>query len=397
MDYKFIILLVVLLGLILFFTKELNNIRNDSDEKINRVIACVDNNSKLIRGNFKSELDGCVTKMKAINRDFMAQVRRMDSYESQPITVASNRFDDDDSNDKKHNAIPYLSEAYEHNKQVKNDKDKNKESFYMSEDVPNISDKRAPKIQSQSAGQFKVSYAENDKDQIAEKKSLTSSHSSKSLNSKKSNHGDLDDNTSSESDSDSSSSQQTTSSSKKSSMSSSSVKKSDSDSNDDSSALSIEVDQDVIKKTKAQVPKKSITKSKQKNKKDVSVSNSSSSSGTVHSSKYGSITLGSKKDKGVKLSKKIELKSKKKDESSSGNSGSENSDGESINTNNMNISSLTIDELKPITNYTSEYLKKVAKRFSIPLTLKDGNARRQLRKEELYDKIKANLIEKENK
>lgn len=403
MDYKFIILLVVLLGLILFFTKELNSIRNDSDEKINKVIACVDNNSKLIRSNFKSELDGCVNKIKTINCDFVAQVRRMDNYESQPITALSNHYTDSDSNDKKRNIIPYLSEAYE-NKLSKNDKEKTKDSFYMSEDVPNASDKRTKPVQTQSAGQFKVAYAEknekeDEKNTDTEKKSAKSSHSSKSSKSQKSDKHDLidvDDNTSSTAESSSSSSECSTESSKKSS--SASIKKSTS-SCSDSSALSIEVDQAVIKKTKEKAQKKPVAKSKpkqQKQKKD-ETTESSDSSGTVHSSKYGSITLGSKKEKGVKISNKIGIKGKKKEQSSenNGSSSENNSDEESVTTKDVNISALTIDELKPVGNYTLDYLKKVAKRFSIPLTLKDGDTRRQLKKEELYDKIKTNLIKKE--
>jgi hypothetical protein len=410
MDYKFIILLVVLLGLILFFTKELNSIRNDSDEKINKVIACVDSNSKLIRTNFKSELDGCINKIKTLNCDFVAQVRRMDNYESQPITALSNHYTDSDSNDKKRNMIPYLSDAYD-NKLPKHDKEKAKESFYMSEDVPNPSDKKV-----QSAGQFKVAYTtkdqkdNNDKKNDGEKKSVSSSHSSKSSKSQKSDKHDLievDDNTvSSEESTDSesensTSSEDSSSSSKKSSSkktSSASLKKTTS-SDSDSSALSLEVDQAVIKKTKEKAQKKPVVKPKpkqQKQKKNES-SDSSDSSGTVHSSKYGSIKLGSKKETGVKISNKIGIKSKKKKQSSEDNNSSNenNSDGESVTTKDVNISALTIDELKPVGNYTLDYLKKVAKRFSIPLTLKDGDTRRQLKKEELYDKIKTNLIKKE--
>ena len=41
-------------------------------------------------------------------------------------------------------------------------------------------------------------------------------------------------------------------------------------------------------------------------------------------------------------------------------------------------------------------LKKIAKKLSIPITFKDGVTRKQLKKDELYEKIKTHLIQKNN-
>jgi hypothetical protein len=87
-----------------------------------------------------------------------------------------------------------------------------------------------------------------------------------------------------------------------------------------------------------------------------------------HSSNYGSITFGSKK-KQKKVAK----------------------EDDSVAT--INIQKLTINNLLAKDMYTSEILKKIAKELSIPIWNKDGSVRRQLRKDELYDKIKGHLSE----
>jgi len=68
----------------------------------------------------------------------------------------------------------------------------------------------------------------------------------------------------------------------------------------------------------------------------------------------------------------------------------ENEDQESISTMDM---ALTFNTLKPVDQYKKPFLEKVAKKYSIPITCKEGTTRRQLKKEELYEKIKEKLAE----
>ena len=89
MDYQFIILLIVLLGLVLFFVKELENIKKEVDEKSTQIIQCVENNSKSIKGKIQADINVCVNKIKSINGEYIEQVRKMNDYGSQPITNMS--------------------------------------------------------------------------------------------------------------------------------------------------------------------------------------------------------------------------------------------------------------------------------------------------------------------
>jgi hypothetical protein len=112
--------------------------------------------------------------------------------------------------------------------------------------------------------------------------------------------------------------------------------------------------------------------------------------------------LGSKGKKGIKPSSKFELTKTKKsnknelknEESSQKSDNDDNADVKSVATRDM--SSLTLTSLKPINNYKLEELKKVAHILTIPVFSKDGKNRHQLRKDELYDKIKICLIERDD-
>ena len=53
-----------------------------------------------------------------------------------------------------------------------------------------------------------------------------------------------------------------------------------------------------------------------------------------------------------------------------------------------------MQNLKPLDDYTTEYLKRVAKKMNIPLTQKIGSSRKQLKRDELYEKIKLMLSDK---
>jgi hypothetical protein len=425
MDYKFIILLIVLLGLIFFLTKELNSVRNDLDEKIKQIVICIDDNSKTLKNKIQADLNICVGKIKTINGDYIERVRKMNEVGSQPITNMSNNYTDTDSNE--NNDIQYLSDVRKAPKTQSIPAVK-ESSFYMSEDVPIIIDKKNPISQKESItnnkesitnnkesitnnkesitnnkesitnniDQFKISYSDSAKKnmnssaekfvkKIDSKKELVSKSSSKSHSSEKKSNDkniknkfksttDLIDNDDDEQISDIEDDESSSNESETDSLGSTSNKneqwesvdssESEPTNSDPSDGVSIEIEQ---------------TKKKQAKKSE----NSSLIESSKHSSNYGSITLGSKKP-GVKPSSKIEIKKTQKDTDSVSSQSTSNF-----------ASSLTIASLKPLAKYTLEYLKKVAKTLSIPLMYKEGVNRRYFRKDELYDKIKTYLIERD--
>ena len=91
-----------------------------------------------------------------------------------------------------------------------------------------------------------------------------------------------------------------------------------------------------------------------------------------YASKYENITIGSKKNN-VKNNTPIK-------------------DTDSMNTNVITLPNM--ETMKHIDNYTCEHLRKIAKKMSIPIMHKDDNGRRQLKKNELYDKIMEHLSNK---
>ena len=133
MDYKFIILLIVMVLFVLFILSKLDSIEAGLCSQIIQLTASVDNNSKSLKYKFQSDLSGCVNKIKALNGEYIAQVRRMNTYGSQPITNISNHYTDSET-DKNNNPINYLSDVKNEsnlNKQQNN----NEQSFYMSDDI----------------------------------------------------------------------------------------------------------------------------------------------------------------------------------------------------------------------------------------------------------------------
>jgi len=400
MDYKFITILIVLLGIVLFLMKEWDNVKKNIDDKMNQIVTCIDDNSKMLKNKMQADLTVCVGKIKTINGEYIERVRKMNEYGSQPITNISNNYTDTDSHDNKENNIQYLSDI---RKAPKKQTSQIKESsYYMSDDVPKHTKKQKtteePKKEQPTdqkpKDNFKITYSDSNKkvdpkDPNAENiltkfvekielhnqiipKQLTGSPSSHS--SKKSSHKnaksdsdliendddvhisdieDENDSSSCESETDSVGSQYEDENETSSKSTSSSGSQ-----NSGSSGISIEMESPKLKSSK-----------------------SSKSSESEHSSNYGTITLGSRKT-GVKASSKIEMKTSK--------NADKNMDMESVS------SSLNIESLKPIAKYTAESLQKIAKKLSISIFRNDsGNARKVHNKNELYEKIKARLIENE--
>ena len=346
MDYKFILLLIVLVSVLLFIIKEMDTVKKDMDSKMTQIVTCIDNNSKLIRGKIQNDIGICIGKIKSLNCEYIEQVRKMNDYGSQPITNMSNHYTDSDTLDgKAKQPINYLSDAVD-------DIKKNNDSLYMSEDVPIISASKNPKLDSvKKISEKKIS-------EISSKSSKSKSDDVKQF---KIMYSDKK-------------------KSEKSSCETDSDKKSTSD------GVSIEIDNGLVnnKKTSSSSSESSESSESSNSFEEMKESsededdNESSSSSAINSSKYGSITLGSKKNGGgINVNKQIGIE--------------KNDDNKSVSTHDM--ANLTVNTFESINKYNVDTLKQIAKRLSIPLTIKehDGVQRRNLKKEEIYEKIKSML------
>lgn len=409
MDYKFIILLVLLFGLILFLTKEFSNIYRKMDENNDRLSSSIDTNFDIVKKQVRNDLGVCLSKVKTFNADCIQKIRRMDMLGSQPVTHISNYCTDADSElgSKDINIIPCLSDVIN---AKQNTIKLPTEELFLSDDQPQNKDKNS-KINSDkfitnktNSDKFVVNYESksnslqkndnkfndslniNENELIAKVTELVnketfqneSSHNShkKSQISKISSKQSPDDNNSyssnSQQSSKSSKSSHSTSSRKTSSIS---IKSSDHVSESESSQQSTSDGVPVIFD-------KQSNNSKKDNKKETNEN-------SVIDYDNCNITIGSKKSKkGINPNQKI-IQSKKDNSSDEHNV-------EEISVKTSDVNMLTLDNLKQLNDYTIESLKKIAKLHSIPLTLRDDGQRRNLKKGELYNKIKGLLSKKEN-
>lgn len=390
MDYKFIVLLIVLLGLILFFTKELDNVRREFDSKMNQVITCVDNSAKSVKSKIQTDIDNCTSKIKSINGEYIDRVRRMNIYGAQPITNMSNNYTDGDSdNQGQNNYLRYLSSVKEGDDLTKEGDDHTKEggSFYMSDD------------DLQKEANFNISYTDNNakpkissvqgnnmssmkKEQMSSQQNNTTSPKKEHMSSQYNNITSIKKNTTSSKQSNSEQNiidkddfKNVSSAKKKDTTSSSSTSnssESESYKNDSSSdGVPIEIPQNIPKKKKQQKSSEVQIKQLLSKKQD----NDSADSNSM-GSEFGQITFGSKK-------------SQPKQNIQSDSESEDSSDMKS-----EFVSKLTSHTLKPITKYTLDTIKSIAKQLSIPMMYKDGTTRKYFKKDELYDKIKSHLKNK---
>ena len=82
------------------------------------------------------------------------------------------------------------------------------------------------------------------------------------------------------------------------------------------------------------------------------------------------------------------------DESSTSSQSSQSSQSKPVSDHESIVTSdvkLTLDTLQPIEKYKKPHLDKIAKKYSIPTTYKEGSVRRPYKKEEIYEKIKVKL------
>lgn len=330
MDYKFIILLLVIVGLILFFTRELDNMKCEMSDKLDKIASYVDNSSKNTLIKMQNGFGTCVNKLKTLNGDYIEQVRKMNDYGNQPITNMSNHYTDTDS---RGNGMKFaaLSDCRE-NQYVQIPTKFNDQELYISEQEP----RRVKK----TSDQFKIILPHSEK-------------SSKQLEGKKANLDLIDDENN----------HITTESTNSEKKSVKTTPPNDNQENDSDYVDDVENIEDEENKFEAKeygfgdIDENDIEDSDEEE--EVSVEKGDSE----HSSNYDSITFGSRR--------KTESKNK--------------------NVDNDSMQELTIGNLQSKDMYTSEVLKKIAKNLAIPISHKEGSVRRQLRKDELYDKIKCHL------
>ena len=118
MNYKIIVLLIIIIISIFLIIRYFDNLHRDNLHATSTIISCINDHTKLL----KHDLNNCVIKIKALNCDFIEQVRKMNEYGSQHITNMSNHYTEtNQDNDNNKGNISYLSDA--------NDKT----SLYMSE------------------------------------------------------------------------------------------------------------------------------------------------------------------------------------------------------------------------------------------------------------------------
>jgi hypothetical protein len=319
----------VFVGLILFISRELENIKYELNNKLDKLTTHIDNYSKSSNVKIQSGFNMCVNKLKALNGDYIEQVRKMNNYENQPImNISSNHYTDTDS---KGGGIKFasLSDCKVNEEQVQVSKGKHVgDSFYMSEDEPKSNTTK------KEENMFKIVLPASENKKLNESSSLDSAEILPLSNKQ------------------------------------ASVKKNTSHNSEELSSHNSQNQLFVNKSGFGTIRETDIVDSKESknNYIDEETVSEQSSQQSEHSSTYDSITYGSKDKKKI------------------------TNETESIATNNLKMTS--INDLAPKEKYTSEALKKIAKDMSIPIFLKDGTTRRQMRKDELYEKIKSNLMTK---
>jgi hypothetical protein len=399
LDFKLIILLVMLIGIVLFFTREFENLRKDFDDKIGTIVSVVDNNSKSIKGKIQTDMTTCVNKIKTHNMECIQQIRKMNTLGSQPITNMSNHCTDSDTDaqqTKKYN-IKYLSDM-----RADVEKDKHEPSTYYVSEMSPLAHKHDAKEekktknedefkidmktsveqksnQSNGVNKKKMDLIQSDlnKTKTVSQKEPNSIKSTPSLISQESDEKkesvelEQSENESSNDSSNDSSDEQT-----------SDEQSSDNESDDESDEMSEDVSDD--ESVEVEIDRRALGKlSEKKYTKEPELVKE------ANDNEYESITVGSSKGnkKGVKPMMSVSRTKQVQTSESS-------IDEVSVQTH--EIGNLTLEKLQEINKYKIDALKKIAKKYSIALTCKEGGGRRQLNKGELYNKIKEFLTDTHN-
>ena len=115
-DYKIIILFVVLIVVIFILIKEVTNVKNDLDltrknicENYEKTKYILNSYSRDIDNKFKIGMNNTVERIRMINGDYMVQIRRMNELGGELIVENSNNYSESESL-KKSNKMLYLSD-----------------------------------------------------------------------------------------------------------------------------------------------------------------------------------------------------------------------------------------------------------------------------------------------
>lgn len=443
MDYKFVILLILLCGLILFLTKEFSNIYKKLDETNEKLTTCIDSNSDTIKRQVRNDIGVCLNKVKGFNTECFQKIRRMDMFGSQPVIGVTNHWTDADTEANSKDVNPLtclsdvnpmtcvsdvnhmtcLSDAIQMKKSSSKNQSKNPTDELYFTDEPE-------KKESQN---FVIAY-ENKLNNLTEQKEKESdlanlSHKKTLTPDSDTSDNSLDIDTQSQNTISNSVSKSKTSSEKLSDKLSDNLSETRSNRSSKSEPI-------LTSEKKSHSSKKSNSSEKKSNKSEPSISLSSKISSTEESSdgveiimpeapqndiskkisefkkpeqkqeqeyEECEITIGSKKGKNgiiptfvalATVPKKVNKDVKKSDDldnsDKSNNSEEENQDDISMATTEM--ANITLTNFRNINDYTIDSLKKIAKLKSIPITVKDNSGqRRNLKKTELYNKIKNTL------
>lgn len=366
MDYKFIILLVILLGLIFLLVKEMSSIREEINKNFDKTKNLSDTSIKVIDQKIQRGLLDTVRKIDKINADYMVSIRRMNELGSQPIIdPTSNNYTDSESIVKnKTNKIVYLSDAAN-------------DTFVKTQKSSVLISEHDTAKKKQCSDAFQINYSQcveenkqhakrnsdtkNDLVNTVKKQSeLSPQIQSDNLVNKQTNNStnEILNNISDDSDNDNDSDDNNNKSVEPDNCSENNeISDDDSDSNEsfeeNSDGVSIDIDPEIMSHDDND--------------------NNKEEKKSVHS-ENSSIT--------------ISLSKKKHDENEDASNNENNDENESLVTTDLILS---LSSLKPLNKYNKTILEKIAKKYSIPITCKEGTTRRQLKKEELYEKIKVHL------
>lgn len=367
MDTKFLIIFI-LLGIIIFLiVKEFSSLKkqiNNLNEKTKNLIYT---SSSDIEQKMKSNLNSCVDKIKLINGDYMVQIRKMNELgKEQILTTNSNNYSESESEVmRKKNKIMYLSEG------VESMQKKNQENNFQIKYSDKISEKKYDKVSEKKQDKIseknynKTDVSEINIDEEIKKINYTSSHDKSNDNS--------DDN-------------------------------SDEETNDENSdENSDETDEETNEETNDETNNNSDDETKGETKSEINNKSNDETNDDLNDlnddlNDDGQILLDTETElnynQNSATEKKQNSENKKTPLSSCENEFSSDkkniiNDNESVNTVDINI-----NNFHKIEHYSKKHLEKMAKFFGIPITCKDGDKRKALLKEELYEKIKEKIEDK---
>lgn len=331
MDYNLLIILVALVALVFFFMREIETVRQD----IHSLRTEIAERDRSLKQRLIADINNGFTKIKAHNTDCLNQVRKINLINSQPITKASAKYTETET--EKGVNMDYLSDTIQK---------KPPSSTYMSENLSPPTEKSHKSKKSTHSQQhsqeenFKIDFANGNKETIvANKEVVAENKESNNIN-----------NVNNNSDSDVSNDD------------------SNNDTNDDNEEFVSEDDTD----------SQSIT---------IDIHNFRADDNEENASEINTVEDEDNSDEDddnhIEIKKEdITIGSKK------GGHGKKP---------NIKSSTFTLADLADEAEYTKKSLEEIARSLSLPLMYSQGNKRVPYKKNELYNKIKDHLTHKESK